>query len=102
MANKQWVALSLTVWGVIITSLTGLLPAINGLLGLWFPEFSLTPEWVTSLDTNVQALINTLGVVIGLIMVLVDRLKISSGETPKALTFNPREDKEAKKLLKLS
>jgi hypothetical protein len=102
MANKQWIALSLTVWGVIITTLTGLLPTINSLLGLWFPELSLTPEWIESLDTNVRALINTLGVVVGLVMVIIDRFKISSGETPKSLTFKPSEDKKAKKLLRLN
>jgi hypothetical protein len=102
MANKQWIVLSLTVWGVIVASLTGLLPAINGLVSIWVPGFSLTPEWVSSLDESVRALINTLGVVVGLVMVIVDRFKISSGETPKSLTFRPREDKKAKKFFKLS
>ena len=93
MANKQWIVFSLTVWGVVVTALTAFSP--------FLPDW-MTPEWIASVDETVKMLITNLGVVIGLIMVLVDRFKISNGETPKTLTFNPSEDKKAKKLLRLN
>ena len=91
--NKQWIAFSLTVWGVVVTALTAFSP--------FLPDW-MTPDWIASVDETVKALITNAGVVIGLVMVLVDRFKISSGETPKSLTLNPREDKRAKKLLRLN
>ena len=91
--NKQWIVFSLTVWGVVVAGVTAFSP--------FLPDW-MTPEWIASVDETVKAIITNVGVVVGLVMVLVDRFKISSGETPKALTFNPREDKQAKKLLKLS
>ena len=93
MANKQWVAFSLTLWGVVVAAVTAFSP--------FLPDW-VTPDWIASVDETVKALIVNAGVVVGLVMVLVDRFRISTGETPKALTFNPREDKKAKKLLKLS
>ena len=90
--NKQWIAFSLTVWGVVVTALTAFSP--------FLPDW-MTPDWIASVDETVKQLITNAGVVIGLVMVLVDRFKISSGATPKSLTLNPREDKSAKKLLSL-
>lgn len=92
MADKQWIAFSLTVWGVVVAALTAFSP--------FLPDW-VTPDWISSIDETVKALIANSGIVIGLVMVLIDRFKIARGETPKALTFNPREDKKVRKFLKL-
>ena len=84
--EQQWVVKSLTIWGLLITTLSGLLPAVNGLLGIWWPDFALSPEWLEGLDTGVRALISASGMVIGTLMVLKDRM---GSEVKKKLVLGP-------------
>jgi len=88
--QQQWVLKSLTIWGVFITTVTGLIPAINGLLAVWDPSLSISPEWLAGLDEGVKAAIPSIGLVVGSILVLIDRLK-GTGEVKKTLTLSKPE-----------
>ena len=80
--ENQWVGKSLTVWGVVITVLTAALPIIS----LVSPELAtvLTPDWISNLNLGVKEIVTSGAVLIGMIMVVVDRL---SGNTAKTLVL---------------
>ena len=86
--DQQWIVKSLTIWGVIIALLTAMAPA----LGLAFPELAgtITPEWLAALDVNIKTTVTSVGVLIGSVMVLVDRLS-GTGEVKKTLTLRKPE-----------
>lgn len=81
--EQEWVGKSLTVWGVVIAVLTALLPAVSAL----FPDIAatITPESIAGLSEAVKTTITSIGVVVGGVMIIVDRI---SGNTAKALTFS--------------
>lgn len=86
--DQQWVAKSLTVWGVVIAVLTAVVPAVGALL----PDVAgtLTPEWIAGLDTSVKTAITGVGVLVGSVLVIVDRLR-GSGDVKKTLVLRKPE-----------
>ena len=85
--QQQWVVKSLTIWGLIITIMTAVIPVA----GVLSPDISgtLTPEWITGLNDSVVKAINAIGVLVGSVMVLIDRLR-ATGEVKKTLVLrNP-------------
>jgi hypothetical protein len=82
--GTEWVGKSLTIWGVIIALLTAVLPAV----GLLFPKLAgtITPEWLAGIDATVKNVITSVGVLVGSIMISVDRF---SGNTAKQLVWKP-------------
>lgn len=80
--EQEWVGKSLTIWGVIISFLTAVVPAI----GLLWPDatHTITPEWIAGLNQSVSAAITGIGAAVGAVMVIVDRL---SGNTAKTLVL---------------
>jgi uncharacterized membrane protein len=83
--TKQWVVKSMTVWGAVIVTLTGILPAINAL----FPGFDISPDWIASLDGGVKALISLVGMVVSVVLIMVDRL--SGKEVKKTLVWREKD-----------
>jgi hypothetical protein len=83
--SKQWAAKSLTVWGAIIATLTGIIPAVNAL----FPGFELSPDWIASLDEGVRAFISAAGMIVAVALVMVDR--ISGKEVKKTLVWREKD-----------
>lgn len=84
--DQQWVGKSLTIWGVIVAVLTAVVPAI----GLVMPEIAgaITPEWIANLNDSVVKAISSVGVLVGSIMIVIDRL---SNNVKKALVFRKPE-----------
>jgi hypothetical protein len=84
--QNQWVVKSLAVWGIIIATISGALPGLESLLPMLNPEwqFSVAPEWISSLDESVKNIISGAGVAVGSIMVIIDRV---TGSAKKTLTF---------------
>jgi hypothetical protein len=80
--ENEWAGKSLTVWGVVIAVLTAALPIIS----LVSPELAtvLTPDWISNLNLGVKEIVTSGAVLIGMIMVVVDRL---SGNTAKTLVL---------------
>lgn len=80
--QTQWVAQSLTVWGVIVAVLTALVPAVAAM----FPDLAntLTPEWIAGIDATVKNVITSLGVIVGSVMIIYDRI---SGNAAKTLVL---------------
>jgi hypothetical protein len=83
--SKQWAAKSLTVWGAIIATLTGIIPAVNAL----FPGFDLSPDWIANLDEGMKTLISAVGMVVAVALVMIDR--ISGKEVKKTLVWRERD-----------
>lgn len=86
--DNQWIAKSLTVWGLIIAVVTAMLPAVTAL----FPALAdtITPEWIAGIDASVKSAITGMGVLIGAVMVIADRV---TGNAAKTLVLR-RSDAE--------
>ena len=85
MEQQQWVVKSLAVWGMVVAVVVAVIPGINA---VW-PEFNITPEWVSTLDAAAKPVLVTIGVLVGIIMVAVDRF---TGESKKTLVLrNPNK-----------
>ena len=86
--DNQWIAKSLTVWGLIIAVVTAMLPAVTAL----FPDLAgiITPEWIAGIDASVKSAITGMGVLIGAVMVIADRV---TGNAAKTLVLR-RSDAE--------
>ena len=81
--EQQWIVKSLAVWGMVVAFLTAVVPGINA---MW-PDLGLTPEWIMNLDTAMKTILTGFGVLVGLVMVAIDRF---TGESKKTLVFrNP-------------
>lgn len=80
MMENQWVVKSLAVWGIIITAITTILPALSNLIGV-----SIAPEWLIallpSLNENVKHIIESIGPLIGIVMIVMDRWNGSAKKT---------------------
>lgn len=99
--QDQWVVKSLAVWGLIVTVLSGAMPGIESLVAMANPDwaFHIAPEWITSLNEGVKNVIAGMGVVIGSLMVIIDRV---TGHSKKTLVlYNPKKyDRYGKRLKK--
>lgn len=90
--EQKWILKSLTIWGVVVATITGLVPAINALV----PGLDLTPEFILSLDTAVKSAINAAGILIGLVLVVMGRLQ---SKTELVLRPTEEDKKQLKKLV---
>ena len=70
---EKWILRSMTIWGVIVTSLTAGIPAINPLLN-WMFGWHIELEWVTNLDQGVRTVLSGLGAIVGTIMTIYGRM----------------------------
>ncbi len=87
--QSKWVLFSLTMWGVAVTTITAVLPAINGLLPLIHQGWTIEPSLVQSLNTSVVAIIQALGAVVGIVMIIVGRIRAGQTTAPVKLTLIP-------------
>lgn len=72
MNQDKWVLNSLTMWGAFITGLTASLPSLNLFLTYFF-DFSIEPDWLTTLNDGVKNAIMGVGAITGLGMVVWGR-----------------------------
>ena len=87
--QQQWVVKSLTIWGLVIAVLSAVIPVAGAIL----PEAAgtLTPEWIAGLDTSVKSAITGIGVLVGSVFVMIDRLR-GTGDVKKTLVIrNPEK-----------
>jgi hypothetical protein len=102
--NQTWVVKSLTAWGIFIAALMAGLPIINALLAN--RGWSITPEWVSNLDSSVKDLLSNIIIVVGVVMAGWDQFNnvpkqlvwVPEGGVKKALGFTPSAPPPKKKL----
>jgi uncharacterized protein (TIGR02594 family) len=70
VSPPKWWGESLTIWGVIVTTLSTVLPAVGPLIGI-----DITAEMVRDLGQHLTQLIQALGGVIGVVMTILGRLR---------------------------
>jgi len=83
--DQQWVLKSLAVWGMFVAFVTAVVPGINA---MW-PDYAITPEFIANLDTAMKTFLTGAGVLVGIILVAIDRF---TGESKKTLVLrNPNK-----------
>ena len=68
--DSKWIGKSLTIWGVIITGASTVLPAVGPLIGL-----DLNAAEILQFGDSVTQAINAIGGVIGVIMTVIGRMR---------------------------
>lgn len=68
--TPKWWGNSLTIWGVLITALTNVLPVLGPLIGI-----TLTPDIIREVSDGVVALIQAAGGLIGSILAIYGRVR---------------------------
>src|SRR6185436_366900 len=82
-AESKWWAHSMTLWGVIITSLSTVLPTVGPLLGL-----NITAELVQQLGNQLVLVVQALGGVIGTVLTIYGRMRATSSLERRQITLN--------------
>ena len=82
-ADSKWWGHSMTVWGVIITSLSTVLPTIGPLFGL-----NITAELVHQLGDQVVQVVQALGGVIGTVLTIYGRMRATTSLERRQITLN--------------
>ena len=70
--QTKWIALSLTLWGALITAGSALAPVAG---------INITPEGWAEVNESGQSAINAVGVLVGSVMTIVGRLRASTKAT---------------------
>ena len=81
----------MTIWGVCVTSLTTVLPIVARLLG-----YDLPAPLLQDLGTQLTALVQAIGGIVGIIMTILGRARASqplnlSASPPTLPPFGPRD-----------
>ena len=71
--GTKWWGNSVTIWGILITALTTVLPALGPVLGL-----NLTAELIKQLGDNVVQLVQAAGGLIGTAMAIWGRVRATT------------------------
>lgn len=74
--QSKWIGTSLTIWGAIMTALSSFGPVFGPLIGL-----DIQPSEINQLGTTGTQLIQATGSLIGLVMVVVGRIRAKGPAT---------------------
>ena len=69
----KWWGQSMTIWGVLLTAMSTVLPLLGPILGL-----DLTPELVQRLGQDIVILVQALGGVIGTVLTILGRVRATT------------------------
>jgi lysozyme family protein len=81
--QPKWWATSMTVWGIAVTALSTVLPALGPLLGL-----NLTAELIRQLGDNVVVFGQALGGLVGTVLAIYGRVRASAPLQRRQVTLN--------------
>ena len=81
--DTKWWGQSMTIWGVIITTLSTVLPAFGPLLGL-----DITAELIRQLGDQIVVVVQAVGGLIGTILAIWGRARATASLERKQLTMN--------------
>ena len=81
--ESKWWGQSMTIWGVIITSLSTVLPAIGPLIGL-----NVTADLVHQIGDQLVAVVQALGGLIGTILAIYGRVRATTSLERRQVTLN--------------
>ena len=73
IADSKWWGQSMTIWGVIITTLSTVLPAFGPLLGL-----DITAELIRQLGDQIVVVVQAVGGLIGTILTIWGRARATT------------------------
>jgi hypothetical protein len=82
-AEPKWWAHSMTLWGVVVTTLSTVLPAIGPVIG-----FNITAELIHQLGDNVVVFGQALGGLIGTVLAIYGRVRASGPLERRQVTLN--------------
>jgi uncharacterized protein (TIGR02594 family) len=82
-ADPKWWGSSITIWGVLITALSTVLPVVAPALG-----FNITAELIRQLGDNVVSLAQAIGGLIGTVMAIYGRLRASAPLERRQITLH--------------
>ncbi len=82
-AGPKWWAHSMTVWGVVVTTLSTVLPALGPVLGL-----NITAELIRQLGDNVVLFGQALGGLVGTVLAIYGRVRASAPLERRQVTLN--------------
>jgi uncharacterized protein (TIGR02594 family) len=82
-AQPKWWATSMTMWGVLVTALSTVLPALGPVLGL-----NLTAELIQQLGDNVVVFGQALGGLVGTILAIYGRVRASGPLERRQVTLS--------------
>jgi uncharacterized protein (TIGR02594 family) len=82
-ADSKWWGHSMTVWGVIITSLSTVLPTVGPLFGL-----NVTADLVQQLGNQVVQVAQALGGVVGTVLTIYGRMRATTSLERRQITLN--------------
>ncbi|MBX9592483.1 MAG: TIGR02594 family protein [Hyphomonadaceae bacterium] len=81
--DSKWWGQSMTIWGVILTGLSTVLPAVGPLIGL-----DITAELIRQLGDQIVVLVQAIGGLIGTILTIWGRARATTALERKQLTMN--------------
>jgi hypothetical protein len=81
--DSKWWGQSMTIWGVIITTLSTVLPAFGPLLGL-----DITAELIRQLGDQIVVVVQAVGGLIGTILAIWGRARATTSLERRQLTMN--------------
>ena len=81
--QPKWWANSMTVWGVLVTALSTVLPALGPVLGI-----NITAELIRQLGDNVVVFGQALGGLVGTILAIYGRVRASGPLERRQLTLS--------------
>ena len=81
--DTKWWGQSMTIWGVIVTTLSTVLPAFGPLLGL-----DITAELIRQLGDQIVVVVQAVGGLIGTILAIWGRARATTSLERKQLTMN--------------
>ncbi len=76
MEETKWIGKSLTIWGVVVTAASTLLPTFGASLGL-----EVTADDVAKVGSSVTDVISAVGTAVGLIMAVIGRMRAKGPAT---------------------
>ena len=82
-ADSKWWGHSMTIWGVIITSLSTVLPTVGPLFGL-----NVTADLVHQLGNQVVQVAQALGGVVGTVLTIYGRMRATTSLERRQITLN--------------
>ena len=81
--DTKWWGQSMTIWGVIITTLSTVLPAFGPLLGL-----DITAELIRQLGDQIVVIVQAVGGLVGTILTIGGRARATTTLERKQITMN--------------
>jgi hypothetical protein len=81
--GSKWWAQSMTIWGVIITTLATVLPTLGPLFGL-----DITPELIRQLGDQVVLVAQAIAALIGTILTIYGRVRATTSLARRSVTIS--------------